>query len=115
LSLQATPAATTEDVSFIAVPAHIPKPKSLNPKSCPKGGNKNTAIILNRKIVEIDWATFSSLALITGAVAAIAEPPQMDVPTPIKIEVILSIFRSRLIKNAVIKAPDRVKSITNND
>ncbi len=40
--------------------------------------------MLNRKITEMDCATSSSLAWITGAVAAMAEPPQIDEPTPIK-------------------------------
>ena len=37
---------------------------------------------LNRKITEIDWAISSSSAPMTGAVAAMALPPQIDEPTP---------------------------------
>jgi hypothetical protein len=47
-----------------------------------------TAIILNKNIVEIAWLTSSSLASITGAVVAIAEPPHIEVPTPIKVVVL---------------------------
>ncbi len=37
-------------------------------------------------------ATSSSLASITGAVAAIADPPQIEEPTPIKVEIVAGIF-----------------------
>ena len=33
------------------------------------------------------WATSSSSASMTGAVAAMAEPPQMEEPTPTKVEI----------------------------
>lgn len=46
-----------------------------------------TAIILKRNMVDIAWATSSSSAFITGAVAAMADPPHMDVPTPISVVV----------------------------
>ena len=92
--LHEAPAATTELVSFMAVPAHIPKPVSLRSKRWPRAGKMNTAIILKRNIVEIAWATSSSLALITGAVAAMAEPPHMEVPTPIKVVISPSVLRS---------------------
>ena len=46
---------------------------------------------LKRKITEIDLATSSSLASIMGAVAAMADPPQMEEPTPTRIP----IFRSK--------------------
>ena len=39
--------------------------------------------MLKKKITEIAVAMDSSLALITGAVAAIAEPPQIDDPQAI--------------------------------
>ena len=45
----------------------------------------NTAMRLNKKIVEIANATSLSFAFITGLVAAIAEPPHMEFPTPINI------------------------------
>ena len=37
---------------------------------------------IEEKITEMDWATSFSLASITGAVAAMAEPPQIEEPTP---------------------------------
>lgn len=43
-------------------------------------------------MTEIDWAISSSFASITGAVAAIAEPPQTEDPTPISIEIFVGIF-----------------------
>lgn len=43
--------------------------------------------MLKKKITEIAVAMDSSLALITGAVAAIAEPPQIDDPTPTKVTI----------------------------
>jgi len=39
--------------------------------------------MLKKKITEIACATSSSSASMTGAVAAIAEPPQMEDPTPV--------------------------------
>ncbi len=72
--LHAAPAATTDDVSLIAVPAHIPKPKSDNPIRCPRGGKIKTATTLNRKMVDIACATSWSFAPMTGAVAAMADP-----------------------------------------
>ncbi len=51
---------------------------------CPSGGNMKIAIILNRKIVDMEYATSISVASIIGAIEAIADPPQTAVPTPIK-------------------------------
>ena len=47
---------------------------------------------LKKNITEIDCATSSSSAEITGAVAAIAEPPQIEDPTPINVEIFDGIF-----------------------
>ena len=79
-------AAVTEEVSLTAVPAKIAKPWSDKPKKLPKVGKIKAAMILNKKITEIAWAISLWLASMTGAVAAIAEPPQIEEPTPIKIE-----------------------------
>ena len=46
-----------------------------------------TASILKKKMTEIDCATSSSSASMTGAVAAIAEPPQIEEPTPMSVEI----------------------------
>ena len=51
--------------------------------------------MLKRKMTEMDWAISSSSAPMTGAVAAMAEPPQMEEPTPTSTEILLGIF-SRL-------------------
>ena len=78
-------AAVTEDVSFTAVPANIPNasPEVVeNPSIVPNGGNKIAANTLKKKITEIACATSSSSASITGAVAAIADPPHIEEPTP---------------------------------
>ena len=42
---------------------------------------------LIQKMTETDCATSSSRAPITGAVAAIADPPQIEEPTPTRIDV----------------------------
>ena len=60
-------------------------------------------MMLNKKMVEIEKATSLSCAFITGAVAAIAEPPQIAVPTPIKVVVLLSIFNNFPIKRSEIR------------
>ena len=73
-------AAVTEEVSFTAVPAKIPKASPVfvaKPMSFPKVGNSSAASTLKKKITEMACATSSSSASITGAVAAIAEPPQI--------------------------------------
>ena len=47
---------------------------------------------MKKKITEIACATSSSSALITGAVAATAEPPQIEEPTPINVEMFPGVF-----------------------
>ncbi len=99
---QAEAAAVTEEVSLMAVPANSPKPSLESPKAEPKAGKSRAAMMLKKKMTEMDWAISLSSASITGAVAAMAEPPQMDEPTPIKIEVLPGSFNAR----------DRMKAIT---
>ena len=48
----------------------------------PRVGKSTAASTLKKKMTEIAWATSSSSASITGAVAAMAEPPQIEDPTP---------------------------------
>ena len=48
------PAATTEEVSLMAVPAQTPKPVSLMPKTRPRAGKMKTARMLKRKMVEME-------------------------------------------------------------
>lgn len=79
--------AVTDDVSLTADPANIPKalPSVVeNPIIRPRLGNKIAAKILKKNITDMAWAISSSSASITGAAAAIAEPPQIDDPTPNK-------------------------------
>ena len=53
----------------------------------PSIGKKMAASTLKKKITAIAWAISSSSASIIGAVAAIAEPPQIEEPTPTSIDV----------------------------
>ena len=52
-------------------------------------------------MTDIACATSSSLASITGAVAAIAEPPQIDEPTPMSVEIFVGIFSALHMMNAI--------------
>ncbi len=91
----------TEEVSLIAVPANNPKeppPVVSKPSALPSTGKSTAAMTLKKKITEIACATSVSSASMTGAVAAIADPPQMEEPTPTRIEVLegtFMILRSR--------------------
>ena len=88
---QVEAAAVTDEVSLIAVPAKTPKAFPLvvsKPSAFPSTGKSTAAITLKKKITEIACATSVSSASMTGAVAAIADPPQMDEPTPTRIEVL---------------------------
>ena len=105
-------AAVTEDVSFTAVPANTAKPSVPKPIACPKTGKISAARMLKRNITDIERATSSSSASITGAVAAIAEPPQIEEPTPIRQAVFGSIFISFISRNDTISDTDIVQTIT---
>lgn len=88
---QVDAAAVTEEVSLIAVPAKIPKEVPVvvsNPNALPSIGKKMAASTLKKKMTEIDCATSVSSASMTGAVAAIAEPPQIEEPTPTSVAVL---------------------------
>ena len=111
-------AAVTDEVSFIAVPANIPNGSPLtveNPSIFPSIGNMIAAKTLKKNITDIDCATSSSSALITGAVAAIADPPQIDEPTPISIAEFFSILSILFITYATIKAVAIVPTIIGKD
>ena len=61
----ANAAADTEEVSFTAVPAKMPKasPEAvLKPMAWPSRGNSSAASTLKKKITEMAWATSSSSA-----------------------------------------------------
>ena len=49
---------------------------------------------VEKKITAIAWAISSSSASIIGAVAAIAEPPQIEEPTPTSIDVFAGTFKA---------------------
>ena len=57
---------------------------------------------LKKKITEIACATSSSSASITGAVAAIAEPPQIEDPTPMSVEIFPGMRNTLHKTNAII-------------
>lgn len=108
---QVCPAATTDEVSFIAVPANIPKPISLSPSRFPNCGNKKAAITLNKNMTDMDFVMSSSEAEITGEVAAIADPPHMDEPTPTNMETLVGIFIILLMIYDTISAVEIVDRI----
>ena len=82
---------------------------------CPRAGNTRAAITLKRKTTDIACATSSSSAPITGAVAAMAEPPHIDEPTPIRILVFESIFAHLCITKAITSDIDIVHRIIGSD
>lgn len=86
-AVQALAAAVTDEVSLMAVPANRPKPSLVSPSMPPSVGNTSAAITLNRKMTEMAWAISRSSASMTGAVAAMAEPPQIDEPTPTSVAI----------------------------
>ncbi len=108
---QAAAAAVTEDVSLTAVPAKMPKPSLVRPSMPPSVGKMSAAITLNRKMTEIACATSSSSARITGAVAAMAEPPQMEEPTPMSVAIFPGTFMTRHITNATMSEVAMVEAI----
>ena len=87
---QVEAAAVTDEVSFTAVPANTPNASPefvAKPRKPPNVGNKIAASTLKKKITEIACATSSSSASMTGAVAAMAEPPQIEDPTPTSVDI----------------------------
>ena len=96
----AAAAAVTEEVSFTAVPAKRPNPWSLNPRRVPKLGKMSAATTLKRKITDRDVAISSSFASMTGAAAAMAEPPQMEEPTPIRVVILEESLMALYMKKA---------------
>ena len=83
ISENAYPAATTEDVSFTAVPVQRPYPRSDIPKYLPIIGNKTTISTSNINVADMAYAISLSSASITGAMDAMAEPPHIPVPSDI--------------------------------
>ena len=112
---QAVAAAVTEEVSLIAVPAKRPNPSLLSPSIAPSVGKMRAARTLNRKMTEMDCATSSSDALITGAVAAMALPPQMEEPTPTRIALFVRSFSALYRIKAMIRDVEIVEIIIGRD
>gem|GEM_PF-2298267 len=74
-------APATELVSWMAIAAQKPNCSCVNDKSCPIQGKTTSATAFKINTVIRATAISSSRAFITGAVAAIALPPQIAVPT----------------------------------
>ena len=64
------------------------------------------ASTLKKKITDMAWATSSSSALITGAVAAMAEPPQMEEPTPTRVEMSVS-YTHLVLHDSTLRALEK--------
>ncbi len=111
-SLNAYPVATTLEVSLTAVPAQRPKAASESPRSLPSIGNTTTITVSKRKVADIPYAISISVASITGAMAAIAEPPHIPVPAFIRLLVFQSSPRSLPINAPRPKQVARVNTIT---
>lgn len=112
---QVAAAAVTDDVSLMAVPANNPNPLLDNPSREPRVGKMIAAIILNKKITDIDCAISPSSASMIGAVAAIADPPHMEEPTPIKVAVFVGIFNALCMIYATTSEVVIVDSIIGSD
>ena len=109
------PAATTDDVSFMAVPAKRPKPCGERFSACPMCGKMSTAAMLKRKTVEREYETSCSSGFVTDETAAIAEPPQIAVPDPIRFRRSRFNPRNFPARNADENAAIKVHSITDID
>ena len=109
---QAAAAAVTEEVSLTAVPAKRPKPSLVRPSALPSVGKTSAAMTLKRKMTEMACATSSSSALMTGAVAAMAEPPQMEEPTPMSVAVRPGTLSARHITYATTRDVVMVDAMT---
>ena len=115
---QVEAAAVTDEVSLMAVPANRPKLSPLvvsKPRARPSIGKKIAASTLKKKMTEIACATSSSSAPITGAVAAIAEPPQIEEPTPTRIAVLPGMRSRRQSSQASNSAVPMVHTIIGSD
>ena len=73
---------------------HNPNWEASKLTKCPTNGKTNKAIEFRIKIVPNATEICFSSALMAGAMAAIALPPQIAVPPEIKKDVFFSIFKS---------------------
>lgn len=69
-----------------------------------KERKQNRGKDVKEEIVEMAWATSSSVASMTGAVAAMADPPQMDEPTPIRVALLTSMFMAFAVRKRFVIA-----------
>ena len=99
----------------MAVPANKAKPSLLSPRAAPSVGKNRAASTLKRKMTDMDWAISSSSAPMTGAVAAMAEPPQIEEPTPTRVEMDAGIFISLYSTNAITSEVAMVEAIMGRD
>lgn len=78
-------------VSWIASPAYVPNRCWLRPSMCPVSGKRRRAAELRVKTVVKATAISSSFAFRTGAIAAMALPPQMAVPNEMRVDVVVPV------------------------
>ena len=71
--------------------------------------------IVEKEVTEIACATSSSSASMTGAVAAIAEPPQMEDPTPTSVEIFPGTCITLCNRYAMIRDVEIVVTIIGSD
>ena len=109
---QALAVAVTEEVSLTAVPAKRAKPSLERWSQEPRVGKDKSCQDIEEKDNRNGLGYFFSLAWITGAVAAMAEPPQIEEPTPIKVASFVSMLKNRWKKKAIIKAIEIVERMT---
>ena len=76
----------------------MPKASSDIPSARPIIGKRIIIAISKRKVALIAYATSLSSASIVGAIAAIAEPPQIPVPAEMRLESFQLSPRARPIK-----------------
>ena len=90
------------------MPAQVPNWSGVKCKKCPNIGKIYKAMALSRKIVPMAIEISCSAAPMTEATAAIAEPPQIAVPTEINTDVFTGIFNrlpNHCPRNNVIPMP----------
>lgn len=100
---------------FIVVLVYILKLILLKFNRFFKIGNKNVVIILNKKIIEIDFVIFLLFVLIIGVVVVIVDLLYMDDFIFIKIDIFEGIFINLFIKYEIISEVEIVEIIINND
>jgi hypothetical protein len=81
----------------------------------PSSGKRTAASTLKKKMTDMACATSSSSAPITGAVAAMADPPQMDEPTPTSVEMLDGMRSTRWRPHAMASAVVMVHTMIGSD